>query len=321
MKNQGDRRIGQKRLGIWTQRSGASYVEVALALPICLFLLMIIIDVARYWAVRTVAQYGVNAGASLAAKVDGITIDDRNLVIANPDQLQKLVQARNAIIAEASNAALGVMIRPAGQSGMVRAVAHSVTNGKVNGNGIEPDEKSVIVLRPGDMFKRVDSDGYTAYSGSCATPLVCTNCGADGAPSAPVPANSDFCPLGGELSAFLKVFPIEVFMEVNFSWLIPLIPDSTIRVRAYAYRERTWDGAVIEPFDGGDEFATPTPTPTFPPTATAGPPTLTPTVTNTPLNTNTATATITGTIPTQTATSTATITNTPTSTPTEPQPG
>lgn len=310
----------QSKENAWSQRSGASFIEVALAIPVFLFVMIALIDIARYWAVRTVAQYGVNAGASLAAKIDGITVDDKGLLATDPNpddlvQLKKLVEARNAVIAEASKFAMGVLIHRHDQPGMVNGVAFDVNNGAISSGGtIIKDEKNVLVLRPGDVFKRTPGNdvapaAFIAHASSCGTPEVCLNC----PDPIPVPALSDHCTTNKSLNSLLKIFPIEVYMEVNFSWLIPIIPDSTIRVQAFAYRERTWDGAVIEPFVGSNEFApTPTITPYVPPPTV--PPTVTHTATVTPTASETGTATQTGTA-TNTATETATATETSTGTP------
>lgn len=349
---------------------GATFSEFALALPLFILFTLGLIDIMRYWAVRLVGQAGLTRAVSLAARIDGMgndifrplwLVQNRRPSEVTPeesDAVEHYINGRNSSLAEATRLGLGTLIGAHNSNRGTRYryfelwidsfQSTSPTNTTVPGNPAQSAQLfpvivattgqpaisnnhtrvNAVIIRPGERYKAEDGSIFRHDSASMFTANDMSPCGGGN----PIGGTSD-SGVDCTTSAFkdlIKLHPFIAYAEIQFDWLIPLLPDATISLRATAFRERTWDGAVTEPFVGTDATPTPTPSPTrtSTPTVTSIPsitptptntftPSQTPTITATPTITRTPTITETPTISaTPTITSTSTSTYTPSITPT-----
>lgn len=296
---------------------GGAILEFVVGFPLVLILILGLVDTLRYWAVTILAQSDVNNAARLAAKISNLDVDTYEIYKTdatlsntnNKEQIEKFEAARLRVANEATRLGSGSIV---GGS----LASYSTFSSEVHSTGTVPTFNAAI-LRPFDKVTRTSASGSTE-SNTVYHPEVAALCGAT--PDSPPYSGHCVSTSGLNFLDATKIYPVVVQVEVNFKFFLPFFPAKRITVRGSGYRERTWQGAVTEPFAVVAPTSTPTPTatptrtpsstPTDTPTRTAtGTATQTPTITNTPTITQTPTIT-----PTPTITNTPTITPTPTST-------
>jgi len=299
-------------------------VEFIIGFPLVLLLILGLIDTLRYWAVTIIAQADVNNAARMAARLSNVDIDTYEIFIrrigssandpADDSALAKFSAARRLVANEATRLGLNSII---GGSG-----AFYSTFSEAPASALPGEPLKAALLRPFDIITRVSPSNNDATLAHPSSNDFCQSTSAS--------TIEGHCTKRSEYTfqSVTQLYPYVVQAEINFRFFMPVFPSKRIVMTGTAFRERTWQGAIIEPFQPAipaTATALPTPpnTPTWttppPPTFTNTPgPSPTPTNTNTPRDTFTPTPTNTpGPSPTPTITNTPAPTLTRTPTPTE----
>lgn len=248
---------------------GASMLEFAAILPILLILLIGIIDTSRFWFARTSVAFGLANAANLAVRYDNMNVDPLRLNPENGEDLSRVngfVEDRYTVIDTALNFPMAAMIGPSGSGAAITYRSFTLqpplhedsftltADGRYN--------VDALVVRPGEEYAAVDDPSHRVSH-----------------PTYPYRSTVD------RMSSLLKDHPLMLYAEFNFGWLLPFFEPITVKVTAFGWIERVWDGSVPEYFNDPPTLPPP---PTKTPTSTA---TNTPLPTNTPAFTNTPTAT------------------------------
>lgn len=278
---------------------GASFVEAALALPIFILVILLLIDFGRYFFTYIVLHYAAQEAADYATKIEiESDISAAGCPGSTGEPCEDAVRYRNralSIIDRAvSRASLVASTASSSAAELQRFRLYDPATYDSGQNAITPGiaaiEGFAAFLRPGERAQRIDAGGNP--TGEVDHP------GREFGEGKYLGWPHE----GQSWAALLESIPIETRLEVLLDPVTPLLPDFRITARQYAYKKTRAFGVAVP------QILEPTSTPVPTSTNTAAP-------TNTPRPTETSTATATGTN-TATHTATRTATNTRTSTPT-----
>ncbi|MCO6430122.1 MAG: pilus assembly protein [Deltaproteobacteria bacterium] len=311
---------------IFRQRSGlkaASAIETAISLPVFLFMVLFLIDLARYFLINVGLNYAAHLAVDYASKIEVETSTYDTSIPSDPslssrcssnictcknpgssdplkpDECSEYRARVIEIMNRAQNAA-ALFARGSSDAGSTKLYKMELYPKTGDSANCDYTDISGIPDSPALEF-----DGAFLRTGACALVI-------DGPVTYVQHSSRPFSYGWPESSkdeswpAVLSQDPLEVRFLLNFDWITPGISDTTMDIRAHAYRVTKAFGVGAPPQN------THTPTRTRTPTRS---PTNTSTITNTPTITSTPTATGTPTA-TATVTQTPTITQTPTVTPT-----
>lgn len=324
-----DVRNGKERVLLAKHRfrsSGAALIEAAIVLPLLLFTILVVLDIARYFFISMMLDFAAYEAVDHASKLPvevSIAAPDCSGPVPpysqNPcgQYLQRIeADVLGGIAVRLASLATRPSSSPSG-AGLLPFEHYSSSDyPNLYSRNPAPGSQSAFTayaafLRPGERVRYAGPSGVRYYEH-------------------PLRPFSVGWPKGGETwDSLLRMYPLVVHLEANFKFFTPFFSDTVIKATQTGFR-RTPNpgilGAVLPPTPTATVTPSPTPTRTPVPPATATPsatptntarPTSTPTATRTP--TATLTATPTGTLtatPTSTATPTLTPTGTPTRTPT-----